>query len=86
MSGCLPTDVAYTFAIFVNHILTNNGAYVKPNMMNNNAMIVDVITSLHCVTHYSINNSGSVELITLELEFRNILMIDQILSYKQRSS
>jgi hypothetical protein len=86
MSGCLPTDVAYTFASFVNHILTNKGAYVKPNVINNNAVIVDVMTSLRCVTHYGINNSGSVELIILELRFRNLLMIDQILSYKQRSS
>jgi hypothetical protein len=67
MFGRLPTDVAYTFASFVNHILTNQGAYVKPNLINNNAVIVDVITSLRYVTHYGINNSGSVELITLEL-------------------
>ena len=41
--------------------------------VNNTAtMIVDVITSLRCVTHYSINNSGSVDLIMLELQFRNI--------------
>jgi len=59
MSGCLATDVAYTFASFVNHILTNKGAYVKPNVINNNAVIADVMTSLRCVTHYGIYSDRS---------------------------